>query len=36
MASFAAANPGFDPTALGAVMPSEQTLQNAIAAAWHS
>jgi hypothetical protein len=36
MATFSAANPGFDPTAPGAVMPNNPTLQSALAAAWHS
>jgi hypothetical protein len=36
MATFSAANPGFDPTTPGAVMPTDPTLQSALAAAWHS
>jgi beta-glucanase (GH16 family) len=35
MASFQSANPGFDPTQV-AQAPDDPTLQNAIAAAWHS
>jgi hypothetical protein len=36
MATFSAAHPGFNPTAPGAVMPNDPTLQSALAAAWHS
>jgi len=36
MASYSAGNPGFSPTAANAVMPQDQTLQGAIAAAWHA
>jgi hypothetical protein len=36
MATFSAAHSGFDPTAPGAVMPNDPTLQSALAAAWHS
>ena len=35
MAAFQTANPGFNPAASGAVMPTTTTLQNAITAAWH-
>jgi hemolysin type calcium binding protein/hemolysin type calcium-binding protein len=36
MATFEASNPGFDPTASGVTQaPNDQSLQNAIAAAWH-
>jgi hypothetical protein len=35
MATYFAGHTGFDPTAAGAVMPSDPTLQGAIAAAWH-
>ncbi|HEY0525265.1 MAG TPA: calcium-binding protein, partial [Stellaceae bacterium] len=35
MASYAAANPGFDPT-LVAQLPSDPNLQNALASAWHA
>jgi hypothetical protein len=34
MATYVANNPGFDPTQ-ASQMPNDQTLQNAIAAAWH-
>jgi hypothetical protein len=34
MATYAANNPGFDPTAV-AQAPTDPNLQNAIAAAWH-
>ena len=35
MASFAAHNPGFSPTAAGTTMPTNAAVQSAIAANWH-
>ena len=36
MATYSASNPGFNPTASGALMPDNPTLQNAITSAWHA
>jgi hypothetical protein len=36
MATYSSNNSAFNPTSSGAVMPSNSTLQSAIAAAWHS
>lgn len=35
MASFTSTHPSFDPVSTSAVMPQDQSVQNAIAAAWH-
>ena len=35
MATFSTANPSFDPTAAGAVMPTNTALQSAITTDWH-
>jgi Ca2+-binding RTX toxin-like protein len=36
MATYSAANPGFDPTASSSSVPNDASLQSAIGAAWHS
>jgi hypothetical protein len=37
MATYSAANPGFDPTASSVhTLPNDTSLQNTLAAAWHS